>query len=246
MKIKKHPHIITICVFTLLLCITVLSTVLSFDLLVDNAALSTENARLQRQLDEKQVLLDSAVIQEAAIREAADQAIKQNKELVAENKELRAALTIYEPECVILPPTPPRYFDVPLDHELQDYIWGLCCAYDIEEHYELVYAMIEQESNFVVNAVSYTNDYGLMQINISNHRWLSADLGITDFLDPYQNVHAGIYIISALLHKYDRGPALMAYNLGEGGAAEMWRRGVYSTTYSEQVLARYNKFIENI
>lgn len=137
--------------------------------------------------------------------------------------------------------------DVPLDAALQEHIYNRCIEYDIAEHYELVYAVIRTESNYTPDIVSRTNDYGLMQINKCNHEWLGSKLGIVDFLDPYQNVDAGIYLLQYLIHKYESPEmALMCYNLGEGGAAKRWHDGIYSTTYTDKVLDYYNQIIENI
>lgn len=173
-----------------------------------------------------------------------------NKKYDAKIKDLKRTIDEYANEAA--PDTnivgTPRYFDVPLSVDLQDYIYSLCCTYNIEESYELVYAMIKQESQFDAAAISPTDDYGLMQINKGNHAWLREELGIVDFLDPYDNVHAGIYMISSLIHKYDGNlaDALMAYNLGEGNARKLWRRGVHTTSYTELVLGYYMQFIENI
>lgn len=156
------------------------------------------------------------------------------------------ALSTYNNDLVV-DTAPPRYLDVPLDEDLQDYIWSLCCAYGIEDTYELVYAVIRRESNFNAECISSTNDYGLMQINVCNHAWLSSTLGIVDFLDPYENVHAGIYTLSSLIHRYGNlTDALMAYNMGAGGASKLWSRGVHTTTYTKGVLEAYALFKENI
>lgn len=142
---------------------------------------------------------------------------------------------------------PEWFVDVPLEEALQEHIYNRCLEYNIAEHYELVYAVIRTESNYTPDIVSRTNDYGLMQINKCNHEWLGGKLGIVDFLDPYQNVDAGIYLLQYLLHKYeDPTLALMCYNLGEGGAAKRWRDGVYTTSYADKVLDYYNQIIENI
>lgn len=171
---------------------------------------------------------------------------EQNKMLVEVNTTLREVLASYDNEFFATSPTPPRYFNVAMPEELQSYIWLLCCNYGIDEHYELIYALIKHESKFDAAAVSRSSDYGLMQINECNHEWLSEELGIVDFLDPYENVHGGIHMIASLLHKYDVPDALMAYNMGENGAVKLWRRGIHSTTYTEQVLDYYKQFTEDI
>ena len=126
------------------------------------------------------------------------------------------------------------YYDCPLDTDLQDYIRALCEEKQVPM--ELVIALIEVESSFQANAVSKTNDYGLMQINRINHEWLTKTYGITDFTDPYQNVLCGITILSQHYHRFgDTDKALMAYNLGATGAKHKWEQGVYETSYTQKI-----------
>ena len=84
------------------------------------------------------------------------------------------------------------YFDVPLSEELQDYIREKCSEYEVPM--ELVIALIDKESSFRSDVVSTTNDYGFMQINQCNHEWLSSTLGVSNFLDPKENILCGIYM----------------------------------------------------
>ena len=126
------------------------------------------------------------------------------------------------------------YYDCPLSYELQDYIRELC--EDNGVPMELVIAMIEVESSFRADVVSGTNDYGLMQINTVNHGWLSEEYGITDFLDPYQNVFCGITILAQHYNRFeDIDKALMAYNLGAAGAKRLWDKGIYETSYTQKI-----------
>ena len=53
-----------------------------------------------------------------------------------------------------------KYYDVPLDHDLQDYIFKLSDEYKVPT--QLIMAVIEVESSFRSNVVSRTNDYGLI------------------------------------------------------------------------------------
>ncbi len=99
------------------------------------------------------------------------------------------------------------------------------------------------ESNFTASAVSPTNDYGLMQINQVNHDELTQILGVTDFLDPYQNIRAGCFTLRKLFEKYqDPNLVLMAYNLGETGAANLWKQGVYSTSYTDKIITLQKQY----
>ena len=76
-----------------------------------------------------------------------------------------------------------------------------------------------------------------MQINTVNHEWLQEKLGITDFLDPYQNTRSGIYILRTLFEKYqDTAKVLMAYNMGEDGAKKLWDKGIYDTSTHKKSL----------
>ena len=147
-----------------------------------------------------------------------------------------ATLVLIEPEI--------PYYDVPLSKELQEYIWLLSQEYEVP--CELIYALIETESSFRPNVVSGTNDYGLMQINKINHEWLSDELGISDFLDPEQNILAGCYILSRHLKATDGDIvlALMRYNCGAAGARNLWSQGIYSTRYTDKVMAAYDRYCE--
>lgn len=129
--------------------------------------------------------------------------------------------------------------EVELDEEIQEFIYCLAYGYNID--YAFVMALIETESTFKPNVISSTNDYGLMQINKVNHGWLEEELGVSDFLDPYQNTRSGIYILRNLFEKYEEPEkVLMAYNMGEGGAKKLWDKGIYETDYSNKVIQNMN------
>lgn len=131
------------------------------------------------------------------------------------------------------------YPEVGLDRVTQDFIFVEAGEAGVD--YELVLAIIINESRCDPNAISKTNDYGLMQINQINHEWLAEEYGLTDMLDPRQNIIAGITILSEL-SIYDDGTdaglhkMLMAYNMGPTGASRVWANGTYRTAYSEAVL----------
>lgn len=133
------------------------------------------------------------------------------------------------------------YLDIPLEHDLQKYIYELSSAEEVE--FALVIAMIDIESDFDADCISKTNDYGLMQINKSNHKWLKDAYDITDFLDPVQNVKCGIVMISDYVDKFSTyHQALMAYNMGETRARNLINKGTVSSKYSRKVMAKYYEY----
>ena len=147
-----------------------------------------------------------------------------------------------EPEVEI----PPR-INCRLDDATQQMILEKCEEYNID--FAFTMAVIFKESSFKPNVISSDGgDYGLMQINRINHEWLSKQLGVTDFLDPEQNVTAGLYMLRQLFEKYgDPALVLMAYNMGEGGAKKQWDKGIYTSDYADSVLQQaeiYNQEIQ--
>lgn len=137
-----------------------------------------------------------------------------------------------------------KALDIPLEKEEQEFLFILSKDYQIS--YPLLLSIMETESNFEETAISSTQDYGLMQINIVNHTWLKENLGIQDILEPYSNIRSGTYILSNLFDKYpDEREVIMAYNMGEAGAKKLWDKGVFETKYSRAVLAGKMKY-ENL
>ena len=139
-----------------------------------------------------------------------------------------------------------HYYNVPLSHNLQDFIYEICADEGVPV--TLVLAMIETESGFNPEIISSTNDYGLLQINKVNHEWLKKQYRTADMLNPYQNVYCGIKIIGTFVKKYnnDLNKALMAYNMGDYGAKKARQNGITSTKYSTKILELMNKYEENL
>lgn len=135
--------------------------------------------------------------------------------------------------------------DCDMDEDLQEFVYCLSYGYNID--FPFVMAVIQQESGFNPNVISSTNDYGLMQINEINHQWLRESLGIEDFLNPYQNTRAGLFILRQLFEKYeDPQKVLMAYNMGEYGASLLWEQGVTFSRYSEAIMKAADDFSKQI
>lgn len=136
------------------------------------------------------------------------------------------------------------FFDVPLPHSLQRYIYEVCADEDVPV--TLVMAMVEHESQFNPEIISKTNDYGLLQINAVNHETLAEQYHTADMLNPYQNIFCGVKIIGSYVRQYDGDytKALMAYNMGAYGAAKAQESGITSTSYTETILALMQEYEE--
>lgn len=135
--------------------------------------------------------------------------------------------------------------DVPLNEDLQEFIFYLSAGYNID--FTFTMALMQHESGFQADVISATDDYGLMQINSCNHDYLKEMIGVSDFLDPYSNIRSGMFILRKLFEKYETPEkVLMAYNMGEGGASKLWERGIYETNYSKAILQIQQQFKEEL
>lgn len=127
-----------------------------------------------------------------------------------------------------------------LSYECQQILMDCCDKYSVP--YALGLAIAEVETHFDPDAVSGTDDYGLMQINACNHGWL-AELGF-DVMTYEGNIEAGIYLIAQNIQQYeDFELALMAYNCGPTGAQRLWAQGIYQTEYSQKVMTAYSYWL---
>lgn len=125
-------------------------------------------------------------------------------------------------------------YNVPLSKELQQYTYDMCNMYGIEDKYEVVLALMWRESNFDPDAVSSTEDYGLMQINAIH---LNETFDVVDVMDPKQNIDFGVKTLAGLYESYiDDNMVLMAYNFGCCGAERHWDAGTYASNYSLDIL----------
>ena len=125
--------------------------------------------------------------------------------------------------------------EIPLSQGWQAYTQDTCRRYGVD--YSLMLGLMETESSFRFDADSGWA-VGICQIGYINEEWL-AEEGI-DIYSKMGNIEAGCMILSDYLNRYTENQALMAYNMGEYGAAELWEDGVYSSQYSEAVLQRAN------
>ena len=138
-----------------------------------------------------------------------------------------------------------KALEIPLGEDMQQFTYYLSKGYEID--YPFALAIMQTESNFQADLISDTEDYGLMQINKNNHDWITQTIGVKNYLDPNQNIRAGMFILRKLFEKYQKPSlVLMAYNMGETGAGRLWKQGIYSTNYTEKVLQYQKQFHDKL
>lgn len=176
----------------------------------------------------------------------------QNKVVEVGTKELASrSSTVSIPTSVITDDGFKQY-NIALSADEQKYAYNLCKQYGIQ--YELFLAVMYKESGFNASSVGGGNSYGLCQIHISNYSNLSSKLGISNLLDPYDNMKAGAYLLSLYLSSASTKVSgdsvevygLNAYNMGESAYFNScYSQGILNRGYSNSVIALKNKLISN-
>ena len=171
--------------------------------------------------------VDDAVEEIKEVEEISIQLVEISEETEVETQQLRVYFTVVDDG-----------YTAYLDTELQNWVYELCSEYEIEGFESLVVAVLYHESSFRTNIIHKNDngscDYGIAQINTCNHEWLQDTLGITDFLDPYQSIRCGVYMLSEHLKNngYNVHKALVAYNMGQSVVDS----GVTESSYSRKVV----------
>lgn len=96
-----------------------------------------------------------------------------------------------------------------------------------------VYAVIECESGFDKDAVSYARAKGLMQLTSDTFDWLQSKTGEKlsqeMLFDPETNIKYGCYFYGILLEEYENeATAVAAYHAGMGNVSKWLRDEKYS------------------
>lgn len=181
---------------------------------------------------------DAKAVQEAATVSEVSESAPETDHFREAAKTVEDTEELSEPLSCTLTVT--TFYDVPLDTDLQAHIINECGAYGIDDP-GIILAMIQRESSYDSNSIGDNGmAYGLMQVWPKWHWDRMERLGVTDLLNPYQNVTVGIDYLAELLEKYDGNMtmALVAYNKGPSDAYEdCFSKGVYSSWYSDDVWA---------
>lgn len=119
------------------------------------------------------------------------------------------------------------FYDVPFDVDTQKQIADICSEYGLE--YELILGVISVESSFKSDTIGDGGkSFGLMQIQPKWWGDLMAQEGITDILDPLQNIRCGCAILNELQTKYgSEYRALQSYNTGNADSKNGYAEKVY-------------------
>lgn len=186
-------------------------------------------AKVDRCMDELDKTIKAVSTQEVAVEEQPIDIVEPEAVVVEEPAKVEKTA---DTKPVEAPSEAPEAvlsdFDIPLDTGVQEHIRVLSAAYGVDP--ALVFAVIKKESTFNAGAVGDNGkSLGLMQIQPRWHSERMNRLGVTDLLDPYQNVKVGIDILAEL--SATGKPiewVLMAYNGGASYANNLWAAGEVS------------------
>ncbi len=138
-----------------------------------------------------------------------------------------------------LHPTLGRYYKVALSPELQHHTYEMCLKYGVP--YKIVIALMGIESSWKADIGVLKNSsgsyVGLGMLSVKYNAGVFKDRGI-DIYQPEGNIEAICRVLSDKLREFDGNVhyALMAYNMGSGGAKTAIARGTLSTSYSRKIV----------
>lgn len=113
-----------------------------------------------------------------------------------------------------------------LDYETQMLIYGACLEFGVD--YQLVLAMMEQETGYRNIIGDGGDSYGYLQVQRKWHEERMAQLGVTDLMDPESNFRVACHFLRECIDKYGLERGLGFYNSGQAVV----------TDYSREVMGR--------
>ena len=121
--------------------------------------------------------------------------------------------------------------------DISNIVKSTCQKYGVDD--KLVMALINQESGFNQNAISKVGAQGLMQLMPATAK----SLGVTNALDPVQNIEGGVKYLQGLLKQFHGNKilALAAYNAGPNAVKKYNGIPPYKETqnYVKNILKNY-------
>jgi len=138
-----------------------------------------------------------------------------------------------------LHPTLGRYYKVALSPELQHHTYEMCLKYRVP--YKIVIALMGIESSWNADIGVLKNSsgsyVGLGMLSVKYNAGVFRERGI-DIYQPEGNIEAICRVFSDKLREFDGNVhyALMAYNMGSGGAKTAVARGTHTTSYSRAIV----------
>ena len=134
--------------------------------------------------------------------------------------------------------------EIPASEQLQEWFIKYSIMYDCP--LALAYATADVETEFTTETVGAAGEIGIMQIYPGKSGRYFEEYERQIGLDPASvegNIACGCWLLGNYLQTYgDIERAAMAYNMGVGGAMNLWDSGVYSSKYSRKVKAAYEKW----
>lgn len=153
------------------------------------------------------------------------------------------------------------YYQIPLPHEIQDYIREMCKENDVD--IEIILGIMDTESSFKNTAKSKNNNgsgcsVGIMQLNENHINWYEELTGLGQEFNIHNiqhNILGGILVYknyrnywSNMGHKDKRLEqlTLLSYNRGINGAKKYVSRHGYNNSYIDKVRKNKNNIIEEV
>ena len=127
-----------------------------------------------------------------------------------------------------------KYYPGEMTQEEQLHTFNMCQKYGLE--YEIVLALIGAESRWLKDSVSTSGCIGYGQISYRVHKETMKNQGL-DVYNSLDNIEYTCFLLAGKMSVYsDYHMALMAYKNGNEGANQYFKKGIYESNYSRQIM----------